>query len=142
MNLAILHAFIADQRKAKDLVAKQLNLPPDIPAIEWADQYSNILKQFAARPFADVFIPHGFGLELRIGDFYIDFDYSKEGRPDGFDEWRIFVYITAGKYDNRGPDQYLRDRIFDWFVELRQSGKVTQHSDNLYYLIDQENSVL
>lgn len=135
MNISIVNAFIEDQRKAKSMVSRQLNVPENMPAIDWTRQYSSIRKKFAKKPFADLFEPHGFGLELKIGEFYIDYDYSTEGRVDGFDAWRLFVYITAGKFDNNGPDKHLRDRVFDWVEELYRAGRLT-HPDNLYYLID------
>ena len=135
MNMAILRAYVMDLRRAKMEVSRHFNVPQDMLAIDWVCQSSRFRQQFARRPFADVFRPHGFGLELRIADFYIDYDYSTEGRPDGFDAWRLFVYITAGKYDNDGADQYLCDRVFDWVDELNSAGRLT-HPDNLYYLAD------
>lgn len=137
MNISILNAFIADQRKAKAIVSKHLDVPENIPAIDWTRQYSSVQKKFAEKPFADVFVPHGYGLELKIGELYIDYDYSTEGRADGFDAWRLFVYVTAGEFDNRGPDKHLRDRVFGWVDELHSSGRLT-HPDNLYYVANND----
>lgn len=133
MNLSILNAFIADQQRAKSIVASHLDIPLNITAFDWASQLLEISDVYGDDPFADVFQPHGYGLELQIGDLYIDYDYSRSGRPDGFDAWRIFVYITAGKYDNNGPDKHIYDRVDEWFVELIQAELVTK-LDNLYYL--------
>ena len=133
MNRSILNAFLADQRTAKSIVAAQLNIPLDIPALEWAARLTEVLEAYTASPFAHIFKPHGFGLELRIGDLYIDYDYSESGRPDGFDAWRLFVYLTAGDYDNNGPDLHLSDRIDEWFDKQVTDAKFVK-LDNLYYV--------
>jgi hypothetical protein len=111
MNRSVLNSFIADQRKAKAIVSANLEVPQDIRAFEWALQHSEIRDAYNASPFAEIFRPHGYGLELKIGNLYIDFDYSETGRADGFDAWRIFVYLTAGQFNINGPDEHLSDRI-------------------------------
>ena len=134
MNRSLINAFLADQRKAKSIVASRLNIEPNIKALEWASRLSQIRDAYNADPFADIFKPHGFGLELQIGDLYVDYDYSETGRADGFDAWRILVHITAGRYDNNGPDKHLSDRIDAWFSELTQTGQIAK-LDNLYYFV-------
>ncbi|WP_206028757.1 hypothetical protein, partial [Thalassoroseus pseudoceratinae] len=59
VSLALLQAFIADQRRAKLLVASKLGVAADIPALEWAGSFPAIRDAYAANPFADVFRPHG-----------------------------------------------------------------------------------
>ena len=135
MNHSLLNAFIADQRKAKAIVSEKLNIPQDIRAVDWASRLTEIRDAYNASPFAEIFSPHGYGLELKIGDLYIDYDYSETGRADGFDAWRIFVYLTAGQFDNNGPDEYLSDRIDEWFREMIDSGYLIR-GDNLYYIND------
>lgn len=133
MNLALLQAFIADQRRAKALVASELGFAADMPALEWAGRFPEIRDAYAANPFADVFRPHGYGLELKTADLYIDYDYSESGRPDGFDQWRLFTYFTAGDFDNRGPEASIYEGIGTWFNKLIAEGRVTKY-DNLFYL--------
>lgn len=133
MNLSILKAFIADQREAKAIVSEKLNVPEDLRAYEWATRFSEIRAAYHARPFADIFKPHGYGLELKIGDLSIDYDYSESGRADGFDAWRIFTYITAGEFDCNGPDDLISERVDRWFEKLLSAGKIYR-ADNLFYL--------
>ncbi len=133
MNCSILDAFIADQRRAKSIVADKLGVPVDIPALEWSLRHNEICEAYASKPFADAFTPHGYGLEFQTGDLYIDYDYSERGRPDGFDAWRIFVYLLAGDYDCNGPDDHLQERVSRWFETLVRTRKIEQ-LDNLYYL--------
>jgi len=85
LNISILNAFLADQRKAKQIVSAKLAIPENICASEWATHFTEIWQSYDACPFADVFRPHGYGLELQIGDLFIDYDYSETGRADGFD---------------------------------------------------------
>jgi hypothetical protein len=133
MNYSILNAFLADQRKAKEIVSVKLNVPQDIHALDWALHRGEVQAAYDTCPFADVFRPHGYGLELKIGDLYIDYDYSETGRVDGFDAWRIFIYITTGQFDNNGPDIHISDRIDQWFQHLFDTGRIVR-LDNLYYI--------
>lgn len=135
MNFGILRAFLEDQRKAKRIVFERLDVPETITGLEWSLRYSEIRAAYRRATFADVFYPHGFGLELRIGDFYIDFDYSWDGCADGFNAWQLFTYMTNGQFDNRGADKHLCDRVFAWVKELYASGRVS-HPDDLYYLVE------
>ena len=134
MNFAIIQAFINDQRRAKLLVDNELGIPVDIPALEWARRFREISELYAGKPFADVFRPHGFGLEIKTADFYIDYDYSKLGLADGFDSWRIYTYIMAGEFDNRGSDKHICDRVYGWFDQLTAERKIEKR-DNLYCLV-------
>ncbi|HSG69757.1 MAG TPA: hypothetical protein VLA12_05050 [Planctomycetaceae bacterium] len=133
MNRSILKAFLADQRKAKEIVSAKFGIPEDIRALEWSLRHCELRDAYNAAPFAEIFKPHGYGLELKIGDLYIDYDYSETGRADGFDAWRIFVYLIAGQFDNNGSDEQLSDRIDEWFRELIDSGYVIR-GDKLYYI--------
>ncbi len=136
MNTSILNAFLADQRKAKRLVSDKLRTPEDIRALDWATRYAELRKAYDACPFADVFRIHGYGLEIQVGDLYIDYDYSENSLADGFDSWRIFVYIMTGRFDNRGSDKHISDRVDNWFDELIKHGRI-EKLDNLYYLANQ-----
>ena len=133
MNTSILNTFLADQRKAKRLVSVKLGIPEDIRALDWATRYGELRKSYDACPFANVFRIHGYGLEIQVDDLYIDFDYSEQGLANGFDSWRIFVYIMAGRFDNRGADKHVSDRVDKWFDELIQLSRI-EKLDNLYYL--------
>lgn len=35
---------------------------------------------------------HGIGCRVYISQICIDFDYSTDGRIDGFDAWRLYLY--------------------------------------------------
>lgn len=133
MNTSILNTFLADQRRAKRLVSDKLGIPENTRALDWAIRSREVRTTYDACPFASVFRIHGYGLEIQVDDLYIDFDYSEQGLADGFDSWRIFVYIMAGRFDNRGIDKQISDRVDKWFDELIQLGRI-ERLDNLYYL--------
>jgi hypothetical protein len=35
---------------------------------------------------------HGYGIELKIDELTIDFDWGPNGEPDGFDAWRLYNF--------------------------------------------------
>jgi hypothetical protein len=133
MNLSLIRSFIADQVSAKDIVYQRFGVAPNTKAMDWWLVREQVRQQYAANPFAKQFYPHGSGLELAMDDLYIDFDYSNEGHPDGFDKWRLYVYLMGGKFNNNGPDNYIYQRMSAWFDGLALAGKIV-HRDNLYYL--------
>ncbi|ADB15840.1 hypothetical protein Psta_1158 [Pirellula staleyi DSM 6068] len=133
MNTSILNTFLSDQRRAKRLVSDKLGIPENIRALDWAVHSCELRKSYDVCPFANVFRIHGYGLEIQVDDLHVDFDYSEQGLADGFDSWRIFVYIMAGRFDNRGTDKHISDRVDGWFDELIQLGRIEKR-DNLYYL--------
>lgn len=133
MNLAIIRSFIADQIRAKEIVCQRYGVAPNTKAMEWVAVRESIREEYQSNPFADKFYPHGCGLEIAVDGLYIDFDYSREGYADGFDAWRLYVYLMAGDFNNNGPDNYICDRVFDWFEGLVTEGTIVQ-LDNLYYL--------
>lgn len=136
MNTSILKTFLADQRRAKRLVADKPGIPENIRALDWTIRSCELRKSYDLCPFANVFRIHGYGLEIQVDDLYIDFDFSEQGLADGFDSWRIFVYIMAGRFDNRGADKHISDRVDRWFNELIQLGCI-EKLDNLYYFKQQ-----
>jgi len=133
MNLSLIRSFIADQTTAKDIVYRHFGVAPNTKAMNWASVLEKVRRDYEVNPFAQKFYPHGYGLELAVDDLYIDFDYSKEGYPDGFDKWRLYVHLMGGKFDNNGPDNYIYDRLSDWFEGLVFEGKIVER-DNLFYL--------
>lgn len=135
MNFGILRAFLQDQRRAKRLVSERLGVSEDILAVDWALQHLELFEAYRKAPFAKIFRPHGYGLELKLNDLHIDYDYSREGRRDGFDAWRLFVYMKKGRFDNRGPDRLVCYRVEDWVNGLCESGRAI-HPDNLCYLVE------
>jgi len=138
LNLSIINSFITEQRRAKQIVAEKLGVSVDIAAPNWASLHRKICAAYEVCPFADRFRPHGYGLELRSGDLYVDFDYSETGRADGFDAWRVFTWMMAGQFDNRSQDKYICDQIYSWIDSLARAGRI-QKLDNLYYFADAES---
>ena len=110
-----------------------------------ADVPSNLIptriSQLPTAPVASedstmMIVYEGVTYQIRVGDLHIDFDYSQLGLPDGFDPWRIFVYIMAGHSRNRTSEEETSECVDIWFDDLIQNGQV-QKLDNLYYLTNE-----
>ena len=71
MNFSILRAFLEDQRKAKRIVSERLNVSVDISGMVFSRRQREIKDAYRRAPFADVFYPHGGGLELRLSLIHI-----------------------------------------------------------------------
>lgn len=67
VNRSALKAFLADQRIAKEIVSTKLGISGDIRALEWSLRYCEIYEAYNAALFAEIFKPHGYGLELSLG---------------------------------------------------------------------------
>lgn len=56
---------------------------------------------------------HGIGCAVTRGDVDVDFDFGVDGRYDGFDWWRLWLF--AAQRPQRYPDfvdkQYVRDAL-------------------------------
>ena len=37
--------------------------------------------------------PHGYGMEINVGDITIDFDFGENGEINGFDAWRLENFV-------------------------------------------------
>ncbi len=135
MTLEAVHRFIEDQRKAKQLLAEELGIPEDIPAVTWSYYYGEILDVYERNPFADHFFPHGLGLAIKVDDLSIDFDFSMNGLPDGFDPWRLARHMSenaTGSDDREWPSY---QEATEWVNQLVAEGKAVR-LDNLFYLTE------
>jgi hypothetical protein len=71
---------------------------------------------------------HGYGIELKIGDLTIDFDWGENGEPDGFDVWRLWNFDC----DNGGSIPCSYELIQRWLAAAHSAGELT-NSGTLYY---------
>ncbi len=61
---------------------------------------------------------HGYGIELRIGNLTIDFDWGPNGEPDGFDAWRLYNFTL----DNETGIQCSHQDVIEWINDAYESG--------------------
>lgn len=107
------------------LIANQIPLPTSDK--EWCKVKLTTLYYDAHKV---VFRKHGFGLEVRINDLIIDFDFGVNGQTTGFDLWRLTSYIEQNSIDIG----HLTIKKFELlFNEAVASGFIIKH-DRLFYL--------
>ena len=63
---------------------------------------------------------HGYGIELKIGDLTIDFDWGPNGEPDGFDAWRLNNFTL----DNQTGVQCTHADIIQWINTAYADGEL------------------
>ena len=133
MHIETIHKFIANQGYVIGILRKNFNLPDGVTGRDWANVYKQVKAKYEKNPFAKQFYIHGYGLEYEDDKVYIDFDFGSNGRYDGFDEWRIFMYVTRGKPNEVDPGRKIQNEIEDWFKTAVQNG-VIYRDYPLYYL--------
>jgi hypothetical protein len=63
---------------------------------------------------------HGYGIELKIGDLTIDFDWGPSGEPDGFDAWRLYNFTL----DNPTGVACTHEEVIRWIDEAYANGEL------------------
>ena len=71
---------------------------------------------------------HGYGIELRIDDLTIDFDWGANGEPDGFDGWRLYNF----KIDSCSDVVCSHIDVNSWLETAYAEGELLKNG-SLYY---------
>lgn len=71
---------------------------------------------------------HGYGIELKIDELTIDFDWGDNGEPDGFDGWRLYTFST-----NNCPDIECSHSDVDGWLESAYAAGELLKEGSLYY---------
>lgn len=72
---------------------------------------------------------HGVGCRVYLPDACIDFDYGPDGRIDGFDPWRLYMY--ANEVPKKHPKYTELDDIKRDLEEYITSGKVERIANSM-----------
>lgn len=81
---------------------------------------------------------HGVGLRLTLGTDSIDFDFGHDGRTDGFDLWRLWLFAQTRPaefpefQDRHALELPLKTGVAGGWVRRGAAG----HDDGLYYLTE------
>jgi hypothetical protein len=77
---------------------------------------------------------HGYGIELILDDVSIDWDWGDAGEPDGFDAWRLWVFVSQNHLDvGIAPERREAfAQIGAWLEESHLAGELTRDM-HLYY---------
>ncbi|PKH28886.1 hypothetical protein BI292_27595 [Pseudomonas sp. 43NM1] len=77
---------------------------------------------------------HGVGCRVYLPEACIDFDYGPDGRIDGFDSWRLYIY--ANEFPERHP-QYTEleivERDLDEYITAGKVKRMHSGMSNLYF---------
>jgi len=71
---------------------------------------------------------HGYGIELKIDDLTIDFDWGPNGEPDGFDAWRLYNFTI----DNATGVECTHKDVMRWIEEAFEHGQL-ERIDYTYF---------
>jgi len=126
-----------------DILNRRYGVPHGIKAQDWVAKYHHLQKEHDEKPFAKTFMIHGYGIKYEDENVSIDFDFSERGISNGFDEWRIFVYLCYDSPHILDKNNYLKlslesikTSIERWFAQLVTNKIIVKHG-NLYHLCEQ-----
>ena len=78
---------------------------------------------------------HGIGCRVYLSEICIDFDYGPDGRVDGFDAWRLYMYACEmprkyQKYTNKDS----LEREFNAYLKEGKAKRIEGSTSSLYFL--------
>ncbi|WP_416364935.1 DUF6896 domain-containing protein [Pseudomonas sp. NFX183] len=78
---------------------------------------------------------HGIGCCVYLSEICIDFDYGPDGRVDGFDAWRLYMYACElpCKY-KKYTDKESLEREFNEYLKKGKAKKIEGSTSNLYFI--------
>jgi hypothetical protein len=71
---------------------------------------------------------HGYGIQLKIDDLTIDFDWGPNGEPDGFDAWRLYNFTL----DNATGVRCTHKDVIRWIEAALENGEL-ERIDYTYF---------
>ncbi|MBF6029052.1 hypothetical protein ICY20_15005 [Pseudomonas sp. P115] len=78
---------------------------------------------------------HGIGCSVCLSEICVDFDYGPDGRVDGFDPWRLYMYACeVPRKFKKYTDKEFLDREFDEYLKKGKAQKINESISNLYFM--------
>jgi len=124
----LIRTFRASQDRGVALLRDRLGVLPSASNREWVfSSGSSGLDE--VKEINGVHLDtHGYGIELRTGDFVIDFDWGDNGEPDGFDGWRLYLHSLEQELGFA----CTHEDCIRWLEQAFQDGELSRDS-HLYY---------
>ena len=124
----LIRQFRAAQDHAVNTLVHDLGIPIPESNLSWPI-YCGANGLYQKRRINGIdFHSHGYGVELKFPDLTIDFDWGKNGEPDGFDAWRLYNFSR----DNCPDDEFSHLGIGQWLEDAYSDGELTKLG-NLYF---------
>ncbi|MCS3839753.1 hypothetical protein HNR03_004367 [Pseudomonas sp. JAI111] len=78
---------------------------------------------------------HGVGCAVYFPDLCVDFDYGPDGRTDGFDVWRLYIFACElpTKY-KKYADKKVLETDFNGYLTLGKFERMSKSPGELYCL--------
>jgi hypothetical protein len=74
---------------------------------------------------------HGYGCDVTGDSWSVDFDFGDEGQIDGFDEWRLEIFLMENPQSSEVTTvEHLRNS----FRAAVEAGEIIYSGRHLYYL--------
>jgi hypothetical protein len=128
--IEVIRRFIERQSYVRKRLQAVFGVPEDVKARDWAYMHLDLMEKHRKNPVAEVFRPHGYGIEFRDDTVHIDFDYCLSGRPDGFDAWRLLVFC-----EDNGLDTEMREQgEFESALSELAGNGVVEEEANLFFV--------
>lgn len=127
-----LETLIRHFRSAQDVgvatIRDELQIPLPRSGLDWVhycrDNEIQTLKELNGIPI----YAHGYGIELKIGNLTVDFDWGPNGEPDGFDAWRLYNFTLH----NVTGVECTHNDVIEWIDAAFTNGEL-QRIDYTYF---------
>jgi hypothetical protein len=75
---------------------------------------------------------HGYGMEIHGPDFKVDWDFGKQGEINGYDWWRLWLFVTENQV---GYEEFKDKEFLIKTVDLAYADGllIRRTGDQLYY---------
>lgn len=78
---------------------------------------------------------HGVGCRLYLPEICIDFDYGPDGRVDGFDVWRLYMYACELPHRYKiYTNKETLDHDFNEYLKLGKAKRIPGSMSRLYFI--------
>ena len=126
----LINDYLSDVKMGASLIEKQLGEENNIK--DW----NNYIPRSGTLSDTINYQFHGIGCLFEFEDYDVDFDFGENWRIDGFDLWRLSLYVEErpSKYLKYNDKSKLK-QDFEQAIEQGVIYKSKSVHDNLYYLV-------
>jgi hypothetical protein len=129
--IRLIHEYQGKVKEAVELFERYKGLKPPRRPLEW--RFSGISPSGYLDPNSKIsYSFHGYGCRVKLSSGFIDWDFGEDGEIDGFDVWRLQVFVEEGTQKfPEFQDEVVLKAVFEGG---KSQGLFYQVSGHLYYL--------